>query len=457
MKKRTEWFEKARFGMFIHWGIYAIPAQGEWYISGAQMNLQEYEHYMQEFNPVDYNPAGWARAAKEAGMQYMVLTAKHHDGFCLFDSKFTDYKATNTPAGRDLVKEYVDAVRAEGLKVGLYFSLLDWHHPNFPKYHDKFHPLRGREELKEEEIDWDNYLQFLHNQVRELCTNYGKLDLLWFDFSYDDMCGEKWRASELLKMVRSLQPDILVDNRLEGGGSSNGTILEAIPSPISGDFASPEQCMPTEGLRNVLGEKVPWELCTTINDSWGYVSSDHNYKPAGFLIRKLVECVSKSGNMILNVGPDAKGRIPQEQLAVLSQIGRWMKENGESIYGCEEASLPRPEWGRYTRNGDCLYAHLLEAPIGPIPITGVNKEEIAWIRRLSDGSVPVDASLSFGGRKDKETQYISLGNQVNATYQLPDKWDTVLKIQLKPRMEGENSTEYESQDKKREFETRHSQ
>lgn len=419
-----------RFGMFIHWGIYSIPAQGEWYMSYME-EPGKYREYMDEFDPVDYDPAAWAKAAKEAGMKYMVLTVKHHDGFCLFDSALTDYKATNTKAGRDLVREYVDAVRAEGLKVGLYFSLIDWNHPDFPKYGDAFHPMRGRDEVKNETIDWNRYLEFMHGQVREICTNYGKLDLLWFDFSYGDMRGEKWKATELMKMVRSLQPDILIDNRLEGGGSSDGTILTANPSPICGDFASPEHSMPPACVRNELGEKVPWELCTTINDSWGYVASDHNYKTAGFLIRKLVECVSKGGNMILNVSPDAKGRIPKEQLAVLREMGEWLKDNGESIYGCEEADLPRPEWGRYTRKGNCLYAHILEAPIGPIGIREVKKEEIESVRYLHDGSEVKDASGALGARKLPDTQFVSLGNMINATYQPPDARDTVLKIKLR--------------------------
>lgn len=419
-----------RFGMFIHWGLYSIPAQGEWYMSFMK-EPEKYSQYMEEFDPVDYNPRAWAKAAKEAGMKYMVLTVKHHDGFCLFDSALTDYKATNTKAGRDLVKEYVDAVRAEGLKVGLYFSIIDWHHPDFPKYDDMFHPMRGREEVKEEVINWDRYLEFMHGQVREICTNYGKLDLLWFDFSYGDMRGEKWKATELMEMVRSLQPDILIDNRLEGGGSSNGTILEANPSPISGDFASPEQMMPRTGLRKANGEKVPWELCTTINDTWGYVAYDHNYKTAGFLIRKLVECVSKSGNMILNVGPDAKGRIPKEELQVLAEIGEWMKENGESIYGCEEAGIERPEWGRYTRRGNTLYAHLTEPPIGPVEISGVRKSEVKSIRYVKSGAEVKDASMSFAGRKNPDVQYVSMGEFINYTYAFPDERDTVLKIELR--------------------------
>ena len=183
--RRMEWYRDARFGMFIHWGLYAIPARGEWVRSTEQIPKEDYMKYFEEFNPVDFEPRKWAKAAKEAGMKYVVLTAKHHDGFCLFDSQYTDFKSTNTKCGRDLVAEYVDAVRAEGLKVGLYFSLLDWFHDDFPHYGDRNHPMRNNPAYKNDDRDFDRYLTYMHNQVREICTNYGKLDVLWFDFSYD--------------------------------------------------------------------------------------------------------------------------------------------------------------------------------------------------------------------------------------------------------------------------------
>ena len=208
--KRMEWYRDARFGMFIHWGLYSIPARGEWIRSTEEMTKEEYQKYFEEFDARDFNPKEWARMAKEAGMKYMVLTAKHHDGFCLFDSKYTEYKATNTKAGRDLVREFLDAFRAEGLKVGLYFTLIDWHHPDYPKYNDMHHPMRGNEAYKDENINFDRYLEYMHGQVEELVTNYGKLDILWFDFSYDNMCEDTWKAEELIRMVRKHQPDIIV-------------------------------------------------------------------------------------------------------------------------------------------------------------------------------------------------------------------------------------------------------
>ena len=194
--ERTRWFRQARFGMFIHFGLYTIPGRGEWIRSNEKMTIEDYQPYFEAFNPTEFNAQNWAREAKNAGMKYVVLTAKHHDGFCLFDSKYTDYKITNTVFGRDLVKEFVEAVRAEGLRVGLYFSLLDWYHPDYPKYADRHHPMRGNETFKGEVIDFERYLEFMHHQVEELVTKYGKLDILWFDFSYGEMFGEKWKASE---------------------------------------------------------------------------------------------------------------------------------------------------------------------------------------------------------------------------------------------------------------------
>ncbi|MCL2699763.1 MAG: alpha-L-fucosidase, partial [Defluviitaleaceae bacterium] len=197
-EQRTKWFMHDRFGMFIHWGLYSIPARGEWVRSVERISNEDYQKYFDAFDPIGYDPREWARLAAKAGMRYAVLTAKHHDGFCLFDSKLTDYKATNTRAGRDLVREYVDAFRAEGLKVGLYFSLIDWYHPDFPHYEDRQHPMRDNEAFKNHaQVErFDRYLDYMHGQVREICTGYGKLDILWFDFSYPGMSGEKWRATD---------------------------------------------------------------------------------------------------------------------------------------------------------------------------------------------------------------------------------------------------------------------
>lgn len=430
IRERTKWFMEARFGMFIHWGLYSIPAKGEWMMSEAEMTVSEYKQYFDLFDPVDYNPREWVRLAKEAGMQYAVLTAKHHDGFCLFDSALTEYKATNTKAGRDLVREFVDACREEGIRVGLYFSIIDWSHPDFPKYGDRQHPMRNNEAYKDEKIDFDRYLEFMHGQVKELVTNYGKLDILWFDFSYDDMCGEKWKATELIKMVRKYQPDVIIDNRLEGSGEEHGSIATANPLIYSGDFASPEQIIPPEGVRDELGEMIPWELCATMNNHWGYCNFDHQYKSPEMLIRKLVECTSKGGNMILNVGPDAKGNIPKESVRILREIGQWMKKNQESVYGCGICELPKPEWGRYTQKGNVIYAHVYETPLGALPLSGIAPEKLDKVYYVADGT-EMNRGEAWNTALFSDVAFVSFGDDPVFTYELPDKRDTVLKIILK--------------------------
>ncbi|MBQ7519603.1 MAG: alpha-L-fucosidase, partial [Clostridia bacterium] len=307
-----DWFRESRFGLFLHWGLYALPARGEWVRSVEKMPEEEYMPFFREFSAPDFNAREWARMAKQAGMKYAVLTAKHHDGFCLFDSQYTDFKATNTPFGRDAVKEFAEAFRAEGLWVGLYYSLLDWHHPDYPHAGDPYHPDRERPGVTNEGRNFDRYLDYMHAQVRELCQNYGRIDIFWFDFSYGDLRGEAWRATELVNMVHTYQPWALIDNRLEVSGEGFGSLVTGHPTAYSGDFVSPEQIIPPEGIRDVNGNDVPWEANFTMNNNWGYCENDRHFKPASMLIRKLVECVSKGGNMLVNVGPDARGRFPAE-------------------------------------------------------------------------------------------------------------------------------------------------
>ncbi|MBQ4384048.1 MAG: alpha-L-fucosidase [Firmicutes bacterium] len=426
---RTEWFRKDRFGMFIHWGLYSIPARGEWVRSTERISVEDYEPFFKEFNPVDYDPKEWARIAKNAGMKYAVLTTKHHDGFCLFDSKLTDYKSTNTPCGRDLVREYVDAFREAGLKIGFYYSLLDWHHPDYPHYGDRNHPMRENPAYSNENRDFSRYVEYLHGQVRELLTNYGKIDIIWFDFSYEEMRGEKWHAAELVRMARELQPGIIIDNRLEGSGEQSGTILTAHPSDYAGDFACPEQMIPPEGVTNELGDSVPWEACITLNDNWGYSAADHHYKSSRMIIRNLVECVSKNGNLLLNVGPDSKGRFPEESVRILEDVARWMRDNHESVYGCRQADYPKPEWGRYTQNGKKLYAHIYEETMGAVCLKGL-AGKIDHMRLLKDGSEVFQLN-HWNVREYPEDAFLSFRKGQILTFPLPDEKDTVVEITLK--------------------------
>ncbi len=426
---RIAWYQRDRFGLFIHWGLYAIPARGEWVRSVEKISIEDYQPYFDQFDPTGYDPKAWARLCKQAGMKYAVMTAKHHDGFCLFDSKLTDYKATNTKAGRDLIREYVDAFRAEGIKVGLYYSVIDWHHPDYPHYGDRIHPMRESEAEKAKEAgrNFDHYVQYLHDQVRELCENYGQIDLFWFDFSYGELTGEKWRATDLVRMIRSYWPDVLIDNRLEVSGEGFGSLLSGNPSEYSGDFVSPEQIIPPEGIVDVNGKPVCWEACITLNNNWGYAAFDHEWKSAQTVIRKLVECVSKGGNMLLNVGPDARGLIPKASVEILTEVGEWMARNGESIYGCGQSSIPKPSWGYVTESADSVYLHVCEQTVGPVPLKGHVREDFGLIQLLASGAeVEVKAGWTTGNYPGY--LFVPMGANNAFTYGLPDERDTVVRL-----------------------------
>ncbi|MGI6687253.1 MAG: alpha-L-fucosidase [Christensenellales bacterium] len=425
-QERMRWYQEARFGMFIHFGLYSIPARGEWLRSYEKVSIEDYQQYFDEFDPVNYDPVAWAKAAKQAGMRYAVLTSKHHDGFCLFDSKYTDYKATNTKAGRDLVREYVEAFRAEGIKVGLYYSIFDWHHPDFPAFGDKHHPMRDNEAWRGKKHDFDNYLRYMHAQVEELMTGYGQIDLLWFDFSYDDLWGEAWRAGDLVRMIRRHQPQIIINNRLEVSGEGFGSLLDEHPNLYSGDYVSPEQIIPPNGIVNYQGEPVAWEACVTMNNNWGFHATDRFYKPAIMLIRKLVECVSKGGNMLLNVGPTAKGEFPPEATKILEEIGRWMHYHHDSVYGCGIADIQKPDFGRVTRKGNKLYYHVFDNPVGYLPLTGLKAEQIKSVRLLSTGhELPIERDWITNNYPD--IVFVSFGPDPVP----PDETDTVVVVELK--------------------------
>ena len=419
--ERIKSFLQDRFGMFIHFGLYAIPARGEWVQSQERIGAGEYRKYFEQFNPAEFNPREWAKLAKECGMKYAVMTAKHHDGFCLFDSALTDYKSTNTPFGRDLVREYTEAFRAEGLKVGLYYSLLDWHHPDFPAYRDQQHPMRDNEAFRDIPQDFSNYVRYFHGQVRELLTNYGKIDILWFDFSYkdsvNDMSGEKWGATDLVRMIRGIQPEVVLDDRLS---RQTGPF----PEIRYGDYESPEQYLPKRCITDAAGNELPWEACVTLNDHWGYFAGDDNYKTPKNIVRSLVECASKNGNLIVNVGPNARGLIPEQSAEVLRGVGKWMRANGSSIYGCGGVGLEKPEWGRYTGNGKKLYAHILDRGIGQIHLEGLAGKVLS-ARLLSDGS-EVNMDHPWNEEHNTEDAFLNL-----RTAGLPDDTDTVVEIDLK--------------------------
>ena len=404
-QERMAWWTNDRFGMFIHWGLYALPARHEWVKNRERLTNEQYQKYFDNFNPDLYNPKEWARKAKEAGMKYAVLTTKHHEGFCLFDSKYTDYKATNTPIGRDLIKEYVEAFRAEGLKIGFYYSLIDWHHPDFTI--DRVHPQRVDDASKYAELnkgrDMAKYREYLHNQVRELLTNYGKIDILWLDFSYPGETGKDnkdWDSKKLLKMVRDLQPGILINDRLDLKDYEDGW-----------DFTTPEQYKVSK-WPEVNGKKVPWETCQTFSGSWGYYRDEYTWKDTKQLLVLLIESVSKGGNLLLNVGPTARGVFDDRADASLANMGEWMKYNSRSIYGCTEApaEFEAPEMSLLTYNPKTnrLYIHLLDYPLQNFRLPNY-KGKIKYAQFLHDGSeIKITERYGHGMKEDENANDLNL-------------------------------------------------
>jgi alpha-L-fucosidase len=380
--QRLKWWTDARFGMFIHWGLYALPARHEWVKNYERLTNEQYQKYFDFYDPDLYNPKEWARMAKEAGMKYVVLTAKHHEGFCNWDSKYTDYKVTNTPFGRDVLKEYVEAFRAEGLKVGFYYSLIDWHHPDFTI--DRNHPQRQENEANYEQLnkgkDMSRYREYMKNQVTELLTNYGEISIIWFDFSYPGKNGKgraDWDSENLLKLARKLQPGIIVDDRLDLKDVEGGW-----------DFTTPEQ-VKVEKWPEYNGKRVPWETCQTFSGSWGYYRDETSWKSPAQLLELLIESVSKGGNLLLNVGPTARGTFDQRAQDRLTAMGSWMKYNSRSIYGCTEApagfTAPANSLLTYNPVTNRLYIHLLAYPMGTVTLKN-SFDKVKYAQFLHDAS-----------------------------------------------------------------------
>jgi alpha-L-fucosidase len=375
----TSWFVHDRFGMFIHWGLYALPARHEWVKSRERIDDERYQTYFEHFDPDLYDPRAWAAAARAAGMKYVVLTTKHHEGFCLWDSQLTDYKATNTPYGKDLLRPFVEAFREAGLKIGFYYSLIDWHHPEFPI--DIHHPLRDRPDALElnKRRDVRKYAAYLHGQVRELLTGYGQVDIIWFDFSYPGreykgMPGKgraDWQSEELLKLVRELQPGIIVDNRLD------------LPTEQA-DIHTPEQFQPREWV-HVGGQPVVWEACHTFSGSWGYYRDETSWKSPEQLIQLLVNSVALGGNLLMNVGPTARGTFDDRALSALQVYADWTRLHARAIYGCTQSEFAAPADCRFTQNGKRLYLHVFNWPFRHLHLDGL-AGKVAYAQLLNDAS-----------------------------------------------------------------------
>ncbi len=357
---RMDWWRDARFGMFIHWGLYAVPAgewegttnHAEWIRTTAQIPLETYNKFVERFNPVEFDAGKWVSMARNAGMKYIVITSKHHDGFCLFDSEYTDFDIMSTPFKRDILKELSDECRQQGLEMCWYHSIMDWHHPDYL-------PRRGWEKDRSTEgADFDKYVSYMKKQLAELTSDYGKIGVLWFDGEWEDTWTHE-RGVDLYDYVRSLQDDIIINNRVDKGRQGMAGLTKE--GEYLGDFGTPEQEVPDTGLPG-----VDWETCMTMNNHWGYNKYDDNWKSSRELIRKLVDIASKGGNFLLNVGPKADGTFPRESIKSLEDIGKWMDIYGESIYGTQASPFSDLGWGRCTQKSKGkntrLFLHVFDLP-----------------------------------------------------------------------------------------------
>ena len=346
--RRMKWWHEAEFGMFIHWGLYSLLGRHEWVMENEGIPVAEYEQLAAKFVPKPNAARDWARLARRAGQKYMVMTTKHHEGFCLFDSKLTNYCAPKRACGRDLVKEYVEAARAEGLRVGFYHSLMDWHHPDGAR-------------CAQDEAARRRFVDYVHGQIRELLTNYGKIDVLWYDVAWPlDAAG--WESERMNEMVFTLQPDIIVNNR----------------NRLAGDFSTPEQRIQAEKTGRA------WEACMTMNDSWGYHAADDDWKTPKTVVRNLVTCARDGGNYLLNIGPRGDGSIPEESVRILEAVGKWLARNGRAIYGAERCRVSRSNFCNFTRLGNTLFVHVYFWPGETVAVGGLQTKVLS-ARLLAGG------------------------------------------------------------------------
>jgi alpha-L-fucosidase len=339
--RRMQWWHDAKFGMFIHFGLYSVLGRHEWAMENEAIPVKEYEQLAKRFNPKPNGARDWARLAKQAGQKYMVMTTKHHEGFCNFNSKLTDYCAPKQAAGRDLVTEFVNAARAEGITPGFYYSLMDWHHPDGAR-------------CATDEAARRRFVDYIHGQIRELMTNYGKIGVLWYDVSWP-LDAKGWESEKMNKMVFELQPDIIVNNR----------------NKLDGDFSTPEQTIKAEA-----GGRA-WESCMTMNDSWGYQTTDDDWKTPKTIVRNLITCARDGGNYLLNIGPRGDGSIPEESVNILQTVGKWMDGHGQTIYKTDVCRVKRSAFANFTRKGNTLYIHAYFGPGAELNISGLRTKVLS--------------------------------------------------------------------------------
>ncbi len=411
---RMKWFAEARFGMFIHWGVYSVPAGewknrkdlGEWFLEETHMPVSQYEKFAQQFNPVKFDAKQWVATAKGAGVKYIVITSKHHDGFGMWPSEETDWCIKSTPFQRDPLKELSAACREAGIKFCLYHSIMDWHHPDWGT-------RRAWNDKATGKPDMDRYTAYMKRQLKEIITNYHP-GILWFDGEWESPWTTE-RGEDLYAYVRGLQPDILVNNRV---GKARAGMQGMDKGNGAGDYGTPEQNVPANGF----GPGVYWESCMTMNDHWGYNKNDHNFKSTKDLIHILVDCSSKGGNLLLNVGPTSEGLIPEPSVERMKGIGEWMKVNRESIYGTTASTIGKPTWGRSTTKGERVYLHVFEWPKdGKLVVEKLGKPvKKAWL--LSDAE---KKPLGMGIYRSSRGKV----PMIDVLSAAPDKNDTVIVLE----------------------------
>ena len=408
---RMKWFREARFGMFIHWGLYSQAAgewngkpsagAGEWLMNDMQIPDSQYASLVPQFNPVKFDARQWVRIAKGAGMKYIVITTKHHDGFALYPSTLTDWCIKSTPFKRDPLKELAAACKAEGVRLCFYHSIMDWHHPDYL-------PRKPWNDLANPNADFERYVTFMKGELKELLTGYGPIGLVWFDGNWEDTWTHE-RGLDLYNYIRSLQPDTIVNNRVEKGRV--------------GDYGTPEQTIPVNGY----GPGVDWETCMTMNDTWGFKKQDHDWKSTQTLVHNLIDCASKGGNYLLNVGPTGEGLIPDASIERLAEVGKWMSANGEAIYATTAGPFSRQlPWGRCTQKtekaGTVLYLHVFDWPAdGELPVPGLKSK--------------VSSATLLGGNQPLRCKTEDDGVMISVPKEAPDAISSTIVLKVKGPLE----------------------
>lgn len=394
VNSEQKWFSESRYGLFIHFGLYSVAGRHEWVQTLEEISVADYQKYLDQFDPDLLDPHEWAQKAKEAGFKYVIITAKHHDGFCLWNTKETEYNIGKAPYQRDLLGELIEAFRHVGIKIGLYYSLLDWHHPDFLV--DGYHPMRNNPiYIQQHPGNMENYRKFMANQVRELLTNYGTIDYLWFDFSYKSRDwgtsvgkgAQDWGSVALEKMIHEIQPNILINDRLD----------------LHRGVLTPEQFARSKAMDS---EEDLWETVQTLNNSWGYDRDNLNFKTSEMVAKQLVDTVSKGGNFTMNIGPNARGEWDDNSNKILSSVGQWLRTHGKAIYSAGISSFTPPQDCRYTQKGNKLYLHIFSWPYRTILLPELGGK-VRFAKLLNDSSEIrfVDTKHLGGERKATTNLY----------------------------------------------------